>query len=136
MKNGKKRTSEKIFLQNFKELQKHSSKETKKLIKVALINATPIFKIHKITNKKVKKKKSKITKEIPSFITNEQSRVSQAIKFILEAVKKKPENFYKKFSKELLLNSQNLGNAVEKKNEVQKHAVVIHNRYLKFYRWR
>jgi ribosomal protein S7 len=136
MKNGEKKTSEKLFLQSFKELQKNSSKETRELIKLALLNTTPIFKLHKIKNKKLKKNK---IKEIPSFIANRQSKVSLAIKFILKSVKKKSENFYKKFKEELLLNSQNKGDAVKIKDDLQEQILQIkmtNKRYFKFYRWR
>ena len=43
MLNGKKKTSEKILLKSFKELQKYSKKQSKKLIKLALIFSTPNF---------------------------------------------------------------------------------------------
>lgn len=132
MKNGEKKTSEKLLLQSVKELQKNSSKETKTLIKLALLNTTPVLKLNVIKNKKRKGKKK--TKIIPSFIPNNRARISKAIKFILEAIKKKPGNFYTKFNKELLLNSQNLGDAVQIKNDNQKQAL-IHKRYLTFFRW-
>ena len=69
--NGKKETGEKILLKSFKELQKSSKKQPKKLIKLALIFSTPIFKIYKITikkkKKKIKKKKKKIKKKKKKF---------------------------------------------------------------------
>jgi ribosomal protein S7 len=135
MKNGEKNTSEKLFLQSFKELQKNSSKETQKLIKLAVLNTTPIFKLHKIKNKNVKKNNDK---EVPSFIANRQSKISLAIKFILKSVKKKSESFYKKFKEELLLNSQNKGDAVKIKNDLQEQILQIkitNKRYFNFYRW-
>ena len=63
--NGKKETGEKILLKSFKELQKSSKKQPKKLIKLALIFSTPIFKIYKIT---IKKKKKKLKKFLPLLI--------------------------------------------------------------------
>jgi ribosomal protein S7 len=133
MLNGCKETSEKIILKSFKELQKNSLKKTKELIKLSLLNSTPIFKINKIKNKKNKKKKQKL-KEIPSFITNSNSRISLAIKFILQSIKKKKENFYTKFNKELILNSQQKGETIQLKNNIQKE-VISKKRYLNFYRW-
>ena len=133
MKNGEKRTSERIILKSLKELQKNSLKRTKELIKLSLLNSTPIFKINKIKNKKNKKKKQKL-KEIPSFITNNSSRISLAIKFILQSIKKKKENFYSKFNRELLLNSQQKGETIQLKNTLQKEAL-SNKRYLNFYRW-
>jgi ribosomal protein S7 len=134
MKNGKKTTSEKVILQSFKELQKNSLKKTNEIIKLALIYSIPIFKLNVIKNKKVKKKKQKL-KEVPSFITNNNSRVSLAIKFILKTIKKKKEIFYNKLNKELLLNSQKKGETIQIKNILQKE-ILKKKRYLKFYRWK
>ena len=85
--NGKKEISEKILLKSFKELQKHSVKKSAKILKLALIYSTPIFKLHKITNKKLKKRNKK-PREIPAFISNQNSRISLAIKLILKSIKK------------------------------------------------
>lgn len=41
--NGEKKTSEKILLKSFKELQKFSRKQSKMLIKLALVCTTPVF---------------------------------------------------------------------------------------------
>jgi len=135
MINGEKKTSEKILLQSLKELQKSSLKQTKELIKNALAYSTPIFKLHIIENKKQKKKNRKI-KEIPSFIYSNTSRVSLAIKIIIEAVKKQKHKFFAtKLNKEILLNSQQKGDAIQLKNDLQKK-VLLNKRYFYFYRWR
>jgi ribosomal protein S7 len=134
MKNGGKQTSEKIILKSFKELQKKSLKKSNEIIKLALLYSIPIFKFNIITNKKVKKNKQKV-KEIPSFITNTNSRISLAIKFILRTIKKKKEIFYSKLNKELLLNSQKKGETIQMKNDLQKE-IIKKKRYLKFYRWK
>jgi ribosomal protein S7 len=134
MKNGGKQTSEKIILKSFKELQKKSLKKSNEIIKLALLYSIPVFKFNIITNKKVKKNKKKV-KEIPSFITNTNSRISLAIKFILKTIKKKKEIFYSKLNKELLLNSQKKGETIQMKNDLQKE-IIKKKRYLKFYRWK
>lgn len=131
MINGEKKTSEKIILNCYKELQKKTKKKTNELIKLAVISASPIFKLHIITNKKSKKKK---VKEIPAFITNNNYRISLAIKFIISSIKKKGEHFYNKLNKEIILNSQQKGDAVQLKNNLQKK-VLMRKKYLKFYRW-
>jgi ribosomal protein S7 len=133
MKNGKKTTSEKILFNSFKELQKMSLKQSEELIKNAIINSLPVFKIHKIENKKQKKKKRKI-KEIPFFIVNNKSRISLAIKLIIESVKKQT-CFFTDFNKEILLNNQQKGYAIQLKTELQKK-VINNKRYFRFYRWR
>jgi ribosomal protein S7 len=66
MNNGSKKTSESILFKSFKKLQKSSKKQSKKVFQLAIINSTPIFKLHKIENKKQRKKKSKSTRD-PSF---------------------------------------------------------------------
>lgn len=132
MINGEKKTSEKIVLNCLKELQKKNSKRTNELVKLAIISATPIFKLHTIKNKKSKKHK---LKEIPAFITNATYRISLAIKFIITSIKKKGEHFYKKLNKEILLNSQQKGEAVQLKNNLQQKAL-LQKKFLKFYRWK
>lgn len=134
MRNGEKKTSEKILLQSLKELQKASLKQTKKLLKTALINTAPVFKLHIIKNKKQKKKNRKI-KTIPFFIYNNTSRVSLAIKFILETVtSKKATNFYLKLNEEILLNSKQQGETIKVKTDLQKQ-VIANKRYFKFFKW-
>lgn len=134
MKNGEKKTSEKILLQSLKTLQKNCVKETQEIVKLALTYSIPIFKLNKIKNKKMKKKNRK-TKEIPSFITSNKYRISSAIKLILKSVKKTPRNFFINFNKEILLNSQKKGDTIQIKNDLQKQ-VLVNKRYFNFYKWR
>lgn len=133
--NGEKKTSEKLFLQSFKELQKESAKQSNLLLKISLANSTPIFKLHKIENKKQRKKNRKI-KEIPSFLSSHKARISLAIKFILKVTaKRKANKYYKKLNKEILSNLQNKGDASLLKDDLQKQ-VLINKRYFQFYKWR
>jgi ribosomal protein S7 len=127
MKNGKKSISEKMLLNSLKELQKTSLKQSEELIKNAIVNSIPIFTIHQI-----KKKKKKI-KEIPVFINNNKSRVSLAIKLIINAVERQTY-FFKDFNKEILNNNQQKGNSIQLKSELQKK-VIENKRYFRFYRW-
>jgi len=129
MLNGKKKTSEKILLKSVKELQKSSNKQSKKLIKLAIIFSTPIFKLHKITNKK-----RKYIKEIPFVIMDEKTKISLAIKFILTNLNNKKSNyFYTEFNKEIILNAKNKGSAIQKKNELQKQ-VLLKKHFFSYYR--
>lgn len=133
MLDGRKKTSEKILLKSFKELQKYSKKQPKKLVELAIIFSTPIFKIHKIMNKKRKKKN---IKEIPTLITTKKARISLAIKFILNTLKNKRSNsFYLEFHKEILTHMQNEGSAIQVKNETQKQAL-LKKHFFSYYRWR
>jgi small subunit ribosomal protein S7 len=135
IKNGEKKTSEKLLLQSLKELQKETTKQPKTLIKLALANSTPIFKLHKIENKKQRKKNRKV-KEIPSFLSSQKARVSLAIKFIIKVTKKKKtKRCFEKLNKEILLNINNTGEASLIKNDLQKQ-VLLNKRYFQFYKWK
>jgi ribosomal protein S7 len=130
--NGEKKTSENSLLKSFKELQKQSNKSTKKLVQLAIMYSLPIFKLHKMTQKK---KRRKQVREIPAFILNEKARISLAIKFIIASVKKKTtDHFHVKLKHEILLNSQNKGDAASVKSELQKQ-VLLKKRFFRFYRW-
>ena len=59
MINGNKKTSEKLLIKSFKKLQKDSQKQSSKLVQLALINSTPILKLHVHKIKKKGKKKLK-----------------------------------------------------------------------------
>jgi len=129
--NGKKETSEKILKESVKKIQKESKKQLKKIMQLAIINSTPIFKVHKISNKRQKKKK---IKEIPAFISKTKSRISLAIKLILLTIKKKSIKIAIKIKQELLQNYLNEGSAIQNKNELQKK-VLLNKRYFNYYRW-
>jgi len=131
--NGNKRTSEKVLIKSIKKTQKESKKSVKKLIQLAIINTTPVFKVHKISNKKRKKKKNKV-REIPTFISNSNARISLAIKLILLSLRKKKRNSSTIIKNEIMQNSKNEGTSVQKKDELQKKAL-LHKRYLSYYRW-
>lgn len=130
--NGKKYTSEKIFLKSLKQLQRDSKKESKKLLKLAIITSSPVFKLHVLTQKKRKKKKGR---EIPAFINKTKIRVSLAIKnILLTARKKKNNNTYLSFKKELLLTAQGKSETIEYKNLVQEQ-ILTKKHLLRYYRW-
>lgn len=135
MVNGKKETGERVLLKSLKEIQKESKKQSQELIKLGIAYATPAFKLHKIANKKQKKRNKKV-REIPAFISDKKARISLAIKFIVTNLKKKKSaNFYEKLKQELLANAQYRGAAIQIKNELQKQ-VLANKRYFAYYRWR
>ena len=133
-KNGEKKTSEKILLKSFKKLQKDSSKPTKDILKTALVLSTPVFKVHVIENKKQRKKNRKI-KKIPYFIVNNNSRISLAIKFIMKSIDDKSKPLYSKLQNEILLASQQKGDSINFKKELQKQ-VIANKKYFNFYKWK
>lgn len=135
MNNGSKKTSESILFKSFKKLQKNSKKQSKKIFQLAIVNATPIFKLHRIENKKQRKKNRKV-REIPAFISNLTSRTSIAIKFILSSIEqKKIKKFYQQLNQEVLTTARIKGNAIEKKNTLQKQ-VLSKKHFFKYFRWK
>ena len=132
--NGKKEVGEKNLLKSVKELQKNSNKKSDTILQLALIKATPIFKLHRIKNKKRKKSKGNQFREIPGFIKNKNSRTSLAIKFILLHSKNKGDSFYKKLNNEIILNAKNKGTSIQTKNDLQKN-VVTKKHFFRYYRW-
>lgn len=132
--NGKKSKSEKIISRSVKALQTVSKKSSQKLVQLALIYNTPVFKLNVITQKKRKKKKQK-ARVIPAFICNQASRASFAIKLIVKtAKKKKQQSLFKKLTEELLLTAQNKSDTIQMKKETQKQALLSRHLF-KYYRW-
>jgi ribosomal protein S7 len=132
MVNGNKETCEKTFLKSSKSLQKSLLKNYQELIKIGIINSSPTVNVKQV---KLKKGKKKNIKEYP-FVLDSENRISLAIKFILETVKKKenkPFYLYTNLKHEIVANSKNDSNAIKKKNDLQKHTL-LKKRYA-FYRW-
>ena len=122
MKNGKRNKGEKIIVKTFKELQKYSTKQSKKLLQLSVIASLPTTKTYKIRNKKNKKKT--LIREVPIFIKKKTLKISLAIKFILKAISKKKNNFFTKFKQEIILNSQFKSTSITFKNELQKQSLI------------
>jgi small subunit ribosomal protein S7 len=119
---GKKKTSEKILLQSFKELQKFSAKQPTELLQAAVVCCMSVFKIHKQVRKNRKKKH---VREIPTIIISKKARISLAIKSILRGLKNKNFNcFYAKFYTEVLTSAHNEGPAVDLKTDIQKQLLI------------
>lgn len=133
LNNGKKGTSEKIIKKSIKQIQKQSNINHKLLIKKAVIFSICIFKIEKQSNKKGKRR---IIKEIPSFINNKNTRKNKSLKNIKNSSIKNKElnNFYKKFSNEILLTCDKKSESINNRNNVNKQ-VLSKKRYLNKFRW-
>lgn len=132
--NGHKRTGEKIMQKSIKHIQKTLKSNSTDVVKLALINSLPTFKLHCITNKKQKKRNRKV-RNIPAFLSNIRSRTSLSIKFIVNNLsKEKSKTFCKKLVHELVLDAKNQGSAVRTKNELQKQ-VILNKHFFTFYRW-
>lgn len=133
MKSGKKNTGEKILLKFVKKLQKSNNKHLKNLVQIAIVNSTPTFKI---TDQIVKKGKKKSVRNVPSFITSDSLRITNALKLFKRVVEKNKNfsQFYETFANEVLSASSFKGQSVDRKNDLQKQAVA-NKRYLSNFRW-
>ena len=135
MISGRKETGEKILLKSLKEIQRDSKKQSQELLKLGIMYSTPTFKLHKITNKKQKRRNKKV-RTIPSFISDKNARISLAIKFILITLrKKKYKSCHIKLKQELIANALYKGSAIQIKNELQKQ-VLVNKHYFSYFRWR
>lgn len=134
MKNGKKNKSEKIFLNSVKLLQKSYLKGIRNVLIILLINTLPIFKLNILRTKR-KKNKIKI-KEIPVFLSLNKTRISLAIRMIINTTKEDSKNniFYYKLAAALINNSKEDGVIITTKNNLQQR-VVDNKKYLRNYRW-
>ena len=128
MNGGKKQTSEKIVLKSSKALQKTKRKKNfKEILKLALVNVSPVLII-----KTIKRKKKNVIK-FPLLIAA-PLKFSCGIKSILKSSEIKiPLSFYKKLNLELINVSKLEGTSVEKKKETYKSAF-LEKKYA-HYRW-
>jgi ribosomal protein S7 len=133
MKNGKKRTGEKILLKSSKLLQKSSRKNFQNLFQLSIINTTSAFKINEQVMKKGKRKSKKIT---PSFIVKDSLRIMTALKFIKNTVQKNKSstNFYKNLASEILASFSSKGQSIEQKTKLQTQ-ILLNKRYLSKFKW-
>lgn len=130
---GQKETSEKILKKSLKTLQKVQNQSHSDLIKLAIINSTPMFRVIKLKNNRRRKKKS--VKEIPAFLSTYMFRASWSLKYLTQTLnKKESKTFSKGFNDEILLNAKQLGKAVKFKNELQDQALKK-KKYFRNYRW-
>lgn len=131
--NGNKKKCETILLKSFKSLQKTSKKPYKKVLKLSIINSSPIFRI--VVLKKKKRKKQKFVKEVPTFVTNKFERISWGLKYILHFRKSLINScFYSYLKNELLLSARNIGEGNILKINFQKKAIEK-KRLLSYFRW-
>ena len=135
LNSGKKRTSETIVLQNLKQVQKKTKKNSIQVIKSAITNTTPIFKIEQ---QKSKKGKRKTTRNVPTFIVSHSSRTLVAIKELCQSSIKSRKltnsTFFKELSNEILDSFTHKSGSVNKKTEIHKQAF-LNKRYLTKFKW-
>ena len=79
IKCGKKSLSEKLLLKTFKEIQKHTKKNTKQLVKLAIIKQISIISIKELSNKKFRRRSKLVS--IP-YIIKSTNRIGLAVKLL------------------------------------------------------
>ena len=133
MSNGKKNTTEKILLSSAKRIYKLKSINFKCSFKLALINATPLFKLNE---QLVKKGKRKIKKQVPFFLAGEYNRLMQGLKIIKSTSKRirKSNTFYNSVSSELINLMEEKSIVLANNNEI-KNQVISNKRHLSKFRW-
>ena len=131
MRSGNKGTGEKMIIKSIKLLQKSTNKKHVNLIKLAIINSTPTFRV---TQQAKKRGKRKSIVEVPTFINSDILRVTNSLKLITTNSKRRGNSFYKNMSNEILEASSFKGKSIEKKTELQK-SVLINKKILFKFRW-
>jgi len=125
--NGKTSVSEKILLKSIKLLQKASTKNHKKIVKIALVNLTTLIKV-----KQLKQKRSRF-KEFP-FIINKKIRILQVFKQIFEKLKNNAKTrIENQFVSEILQASKNVGINVNKRKSLYNYSFM--KKKFAHYRW-
>lgn len=134
MKNGQKKTVEKILLKCTKYLQKTYVKNSLDLFQSSIINTSPVFLIHRRVMKKGKKRK--IKREVPAFLYNYPRRVNSSLSLIKKSIatEKKTSYFCEAFSKEIVKSSLVNSVSIIKKVEVQNQ-VLLKKRYWVNFKW-
>lgn len=138
IQNGNKATCEIILSKSLKLMQKSQVKSHSEIVKLAILNATPVFRIMELKEKRKKKRKkgTKRAKEIPAFLSHYLFRTSNALKLMVNSAKKrtKHNSFSDQLHQEMVASSRNIGETIKFKEETQKQALKK-KIYFKYYRW-
>jgi ribosomal protein S7 len=132
-KSGKKQISERMVAKSFKLSQKSQKKNLNEIIKLSIMSSIPAFKIVKLTNKKRRKKS---IREIPTFVSNHESRISWSLKNVIKGIaqKTKRSTLATELKKEYFLLAQSESKVVTLKDDIQNRSLK-EKKYFRFYRW-
>ena len=133
MKNGKKQTSEKLFLKSLKLIKKISkTKNTTHIIKTSIVNSAPLTKIKLVKRNKKRRNKHNIT--FPYLLTFNQ-KISTSIKNIISDSqnKKNSKYFFENLFDEIQNTSNKQGKIVEKVSSQHNEAFL--KKKFSNYRW-
>ena len=132
LQDGRKQISEKILVKSFKSIQKSQKKSHTEIVKLAILNSTPMFRVIRLKNKR--RKKSSV-KEIPAFLSNYTYRTSWGLKYLVKtSTSKASSGMSNQLKHEIMSNVIHEGSAVIFKNELQNKALPK-KKYFRHYRW-
>jgi ribosomal protein S7 len=127
-KSGKKQVSEKILKNSVKSVQKFQKKSHNEIVKLAIFNTMPTFRI-------IKLKRRKSLLEIPAYLSSYKYRASWGLKYLTKTLTSNSNYiFYKQLKNEILSNAASTTETAKPKDEIQKN-VLKKKKYFKHYRW-
>lgn len=112
---GKKTIAQQIFYEAMKNIKETSNQEPIEILKKAITNTTPIVEVKS-------RRIGGATYQVPIEVKPERGN-SLALRFIIKSARKRPgKNMINKLGNEIIDASNNIGNAVKKKEEIHKMA--------------
>nr|YP_009105026.1 ribosomal protein S7 [Stichococcus bacillaris]AIT93700.1 ribosomal protein S7 [Stichococcus bacillaris] len=115
MKRGKKSVAYKLFYDSMNQIKNKTQKDPLKTVEQAIRNATPMLEVKS-------RRVAGSTQQVPRDVS-ERRGTALAVRWILSSCRSKSGiNMVSKLSTQFLEASRNTGNAVRKKNEMQKMA--------------
>lgn len=133
LRNGKKEIIEKAITKSFKQIQKSQKKNDKNLIKLAILNTIPTFKVIELKNKKRKKK---LTRDIPAFLSTKNSRISWGVKYLVKDLESTPQtNLFMKLQNEFVLTAKCENKRIKTLTEQYQMRALKEKKYFKYFRW-
>lgn len=112
---GKKTIAQHIFYNSMKNIQELSNQDPLEILKKAVHNATPVVEVKA-------RRVGGATYQVPIEVKTERGN-SLALRFIIKSARNRPgKNMIIKLGNEILDASNNIGNAIKKKEEIHKMA--------------
>lgn len=125
MLSGKKEKAEKIFLTSLHSIQQVEKEKPLIIFLKALENSKPAVEIRSV-------RRGGATYQIPVPL-REKRGISLAIKWLIQASRKKKASFSENLSSAFVEASKNLGESVKKKESI--HLIALKNRSFTHFRW-
>ena len=115
MLKGKKSLAQRIFYDAMKKIKESSQQDSLEVLKKAILNMTPLVEIKS-------RRVGGSTYQVPIEVKYDRG-VSLAVRFLVRAARNRPGKFMSlKLKNEVLDASNNIGNAVKRKEEIHKMA--------------